>query len=325
MASPAVAIASGFHEPTSAAREMVWMPWFWLSGVLLATGCCDGGRPDLGAAPAPDPPTQVVTDLEAECHAWARDWEGRGGGQCRVAVSSPWVLAGDLSVEGLRQKYVVTIAPAWRAMAREYFDRGPTAPVTVWMFSTEAAYRRWAERLFADRDVSRFGYYKPGRRTVVVNLAEGDGPLLHELTHALIAFDFPRAPVWLEEGLAALHEASRLDDGPQGPRLLGRTNWRLQVLQPALRTGASLRSILNTTHWRRGDNAVAYAQAQGLCLYLRQQGRLPEYYRRLRADIERDPSGEQTWQAMFPDTSWPELEVRVHRWLSALSDETEAL
>jgi hypothetical protein len=300
--------------------QLVWLPRLLLSGALGAAGCCDAGRPDLTPAPSAVHESQATPDLEAACHGWARDWEIRVGGQCRVAVSSPWVLAGDLSVDELRQKHETILAPAWRVMAREYFDRGPTAPVTVWMFSTEAAYRRWAERLFADRGVPRFGYYKPGRRTLVANLAEGDGPLLHELTHALIAFDFPHAPVWLEEGLAALHEASRLDDGPQGPRLLGRTNWRLQVLRQSQRTGPGgpLWAILNTTAWRRGDEAVAYAQAQGLCLYLHQQGRLSEYYRQLRAHVDQDPSGEQTWQALFPDTSWPELEVRFCRWLSEL-------
>ena len=81
------------------------------------------------------------------------------------------------------------------------------------MFTTEAAYREAAEQLFFDRDVSRFGYYKPGRQAILVNLAEGDGALFHELTHVLMDADFPNAPHWLQEGLATLHEAVEVGRG----------------------------------------------------------------------------------------------------------------
>ena len=101
-----------------------------------------------------------------------------------------------------------TVQPVCDALLASYFRQLPDRPVTILMFATEAAYRRAAEQLFFDRRVSRFGYYKPGRRTVLVNLAEGDGGLLHELTHVLMDADFPNAPLWLQEGLATLHESS---------------------------------------------------------------------------------------------------------------------
>jgi hypothetical protein len=98
-------------------------------------------------------------------------------------------------------------------------------------------------------------------------VSEGDGPLLHELTHALMACDLPDAPPWFEEGLAALHETSRLEAGPHGPRLKGLTNWRLDVLRREVD-----RERLRSLDWLRSvrrlagpDEAVCYAYARYVC------------------------------------------------------------
>ena len=37
-----------------------------------------------------------------------------------------------------------------------------------------------------------------------MNIGTGGGTLVHELTHSLIAFDFPHVPDWFNEGLASL-------------------------------------------------------------------------------------------------------------------------
>jgi hypothetical protein len=54
---------------------------------------------------------------------------------------------------------------------------------------------------------------------------------LHELVHPLVQTDFPRAPSWFEEGIAALFEKPVFD--PLG-ELHGGRNWRSDRLDAAL-------------------------------------------------------------------------------------------
>ena len=96
--------------------------------------------------------------------------------------------------------------------------------------------------LFGDSGISIYGYYKPSVRTLLANIATGDGTLLHELTHALLDFELPDAPVWLNEGLASLHEQCRFRSDGDGPWIEGLVNWRLEGLQQVIRQGR-LRSL----------------------------------------------------------------------------------
>lgn len=285
-------------------------PVVWLEELPRAGAGEPAGRPDP-AAPV------GVRDLEADCQERADDLRRRLDGRLSVVVRTPWVLAGDLAADTLRHTYDTALLPAAEAMAREYFVTPPDQPITVLMFSDEAAYRRGVAHLFADRRVSRFGYYKPGRRIVAVHRAAGDGPLWHELTHALMAFDFPQAPAWLDEGLAALHEAARLADGPRGPVLRGIGNWRGPVLHRAVATGElpPLARLLSATDLRGRDEAAQFASARYFCLFLQEQGRLAECYRRLRAGRRVDPPGVPTLPALFPDRGGHELERRFRDWL----------
>ena len=141
------------------------------------------------------------------CHERAARLPQQLNQPVQTIVRPPFVLAGDLSETELQAKLEAAIQPVCEALLASYFRKLPDRPVLILMFTTEAAYRRAAEQLFFDRDVSRFGYYKPGRQAILVNLAEGDGALFHELTHVLMDADFPNAPQWLQEGLATLHEA----------------------------------------------------------------------------------------------------------------------
>ena len=260
--------------------------------------------------------------LRSACDERAAELRSQSRGQLAVLVRAPWILAGEATCAELQTTYEVTIEPAWRAMAREYFHTAPDRPITVLLCSTERAYRDWAEQLFFDRGVSRFGYYKPGRRTIVVNLAEGTGALLHEMTHALMACDFPDAPLWFEEGLASLHEAAGLEVSAQGMRLKGCVNWRLQILRRSIRNGRlpCLQTLFQVRELRGPDEAIRYAEARYFCLFLQDENLLTAYYQRLRHSGDRDPRGEQALKEILPDASWTALDARFLRWLSSLED-----
>ncbi len=83
------------------------------------------------------------------------------------------------------------------------------------VFNGEESYNRYCNALFGDSGISVYGYYKPQLRTLALNLATGGGTLTHELTHALVDFDFPEVPAWFNEGLASLHEQCRFRSDPR--------------------------------------------------------------------------------------------------------------
>lgn len=244
----------------------------------------------------------------------------RLGRDCRVVVHCPFILGGDYDETALDLWYTGTIEPAWRAMARCYFEEAPSRPITLLLFSNESTYRRHADRLFFDSDVSRFGYYKPSRRTALVNLAWGDGPLLHELTHALMATDFPGASTWLSEGLASLHEASRIRQREDGPNLEGQVNWRLELLRTGTtnRRLPSLERLVGSSSLCGEAEALNYAQARYFCMFLQRRRLLTAFYHRYRADHREDPQGRRTVLSMFPECDWDDLDIEFRQWMASL-------
>jgi hypothetical protein len=286
-----------------------------------------GASPGTDRAPTPatadqrgELPQPLATDvtLEASCASAAERLSGQMGGDCSVLVRTPFVIAGDLSEKELDRWHRQTVAPAAGAMASSYFRTPPDQPVSVLLFSRRESYQRYARQLFGDKDVSVYGYYKPGQRTLVMNISTGGGTLVHELTHALMDFDFPDVPDWFNEGLASLHEQCSFR--PDGSGIDGLVNWRLKGLQRALAEGRlrPLRSLIRDDDFRGPNVGVNYAQARYFCLYMQQQGVLDEFYGRLRSTQRSDPLGERAVAAVFPDRTWDELEADFRRFVQDL-------
>ncbi len=288
-----------------------------MAGGLPANGAlCRPGS--AGPLAAPGDPAAAKGPLEAACRKtgeWVRRQLGAG---YSVIVRSPMVLGGDCSEAGLDQWHRAAIRPAQSAMAASYFTAPPEEPVTILLFSTEKHYRENAMRLFADRDVSRFGYYRPHLRTVLVNLEGGTSGLFHELTHALMAFDFPDPPEWLCEGLASLHECARLRDDGKG--IDGLVNWRLAVLREAIERGSlpPLRKLVTKGDFRGQSARVHYAYARHFCLYLQDHNLLEACYRACRAGVGTDPTGATAVARLFPSRSWEQLDADFLGWLARL-------
>lgn len=196
-----------------------------------------------------------------------------------------------------------------------------TQPVTVLLFTSEARYNAYCRRLFGDAEISIYGYYKPHLRTLVQNVATGSGTLLHELTHALIDFDFPAAPHWFNEGLASLHEQCRFRNDADGPWIEGLVNWRLKGLQEVLRQGRlrSLAELVEDAEFRGPLEGTNYAQARYFCLFMQHQGLLERFFHRFRQQHASDPSGASTIAEVFDGRSWSELDRDFQRWVSELA------
>jgi hypothetical protein len=172
-------------------------------------------------------------------------------------------------------------------MSKSYFRLRPDKVITVLLFDDDQTYRAWARKLFGDEGVSVFGYYRHAERTLVMNIHTGTGTLVHELTHALIDFDWPGVPLWFNEGLASLHEQCQVGQN----RIVGLPNWRLPALQQAVREG-TLRSLSDlvgqTADFYGAQRGLNYAQARYFCEYLQDADKLEEFYRRLHDSAGKD-------------------------------------
>ena len=317
---------------------------------ILACGCSGASESpaetDFQPAVRRVTPVATAESLAAQCRRRAVRLPQQLAQPIQTIVRPPLVLAGDLPEAELLAKYEATIQPVCQALAATYFRRPPQQPVLVLMLTTEAAYRRAAEQLFVDRDVSRYGYYKPGRQAVLVSLAEGDGPLFHELTHVLMDADFPGAPPWLQEGLATLHEAVELSAGPRNaspagpaspagraspdvaslshagrpaPGLTPLPNWRGTVLRQAMAGDRlpSLEAFTARASFRGATEALDYACARYLCLFLHRRGILPRYYAALRERVDDDPTGRQTLLDVCAASDWNSLDAEFRAWWEA--------
>jgi hypothetical protein len=258
--------------------------------------------------------------LHAACETRAADLRQALGEKCEVIVASPFVAAGDMSLDELTKWHQQTIHPAAAAMASRYFEQRPDQPITVLLFATKDSYEHYAHQLYRDQGISVYGYYKPRERTLVMNISTGGGTLVHELTHALVAFDCPDVPDWFNEGLASLHEQCRFREDARGPWIEGLINWRLTRIQQELAAERlpSLADFAVDVDFRGEREAVNYAQARYFCLYLQRRGLLEKFYTQLRANIDDDPRGLQAIKAVFPDRSWPEIDADFAEFLRAL-------
>jgi hypothetical protein len=257
--------------------------------------------------------------LDTECKKTAERLQKQLGDECAVMVHKPFVVAGDMTAKQLEDHYRTTISPAARAMANSYFRKPPTLPITVLLFSAEASYNRYAKQLFNEEGVSVYGYYKPDKRTLVMNIATGGGTLIHEMTHALVVYDFPEIPDWFNEGLASLHEQCRFLPDEKGVE--GLPNWRLPGLQEAIRQGrlSTLQEMMTRDDFRGPHVGLNYAQARYFCLYLQKLGRLEAFYRRFRGAHEGDPHGVDTARDLLGEEDWATLDHDFMDWALKLS------
>lgn len=187
-----------------------------------------------------------------------------------------------------------TIKDVYRSFYNEFFEQEPDELITIFLFKDDNTYRYWANSLFSDTDVSKFGYYKTSLRTMLMNVATGLGTLVHEMTHSLVRYDFPNIPAWFNEGLGSLYEQCGIENGI----LRGYINWRLPELLKSIQnnTYLPLKRLVNLDddEFYNQRSSFNYAQARYLCYYLQEQGLLKSFYRTFRDNYAEDPTGEKT-------------------------------
>ncbi len=311
-----------------------------LTAVLAASGACivawwrtglwalggDAGYEAIVAGGEGEKPAcaRRSEPLGAQCERMRDHLRGLLGDHRAAIVREPLVITGDLPAAELQRLYRETIGPCAQAMAARLFDASPSEPVAVVLFADQAAYERHARALLGRERVSPHGHYRPHLRTIVVSVARGDRALRHELTHALMAFDFPEAPSWLSEGIAALYETSAVAVKP--PRITGLADVRLRRLQEAILENRlrPLPELIRPGGFEEGSARLNYAHARYLAMLLQDRGALAEYYRALR-----DGQGEGTWREealrnALGAESWAAAEAQFRRFVLDLEGPGDA-
>lgn len=269
-------------------------------------------------ASAPSPPSAPATRpavTAAQAAAAAKAAQARLDDSFAVFSTPPFVIAGNMPSDELRKHVQDSIVSPAQALYASYFNARPDKVITVFLFADEKSYRDWARRLFGDANVPYYGYYRHADRTLVMNIATGSGTLVHELTHALIAFDWPTVPLWFNEGFSSLHEQCQV----QSDRLVGLPNWRLPALQEAIRRN-SLTGLekLPAGDFYGPDRGMNYAQARYFCQYLQHRGLLRQFYRAYRVAAQNGQTFEQVVQTVCGGNIG-QVDQDMRRWVLTLT------
>lgn len=131
---------------------------------------------------------------------------------------------------------------------------------------------------YSHRDDLSLVIFSPGALT---------GTLFHELFHLMARSTFGDIPPWLDEGMAALYEVSRID----GDRVAGMENWRRRVLNLEWESRPSLAELVEMD-WEAfspspddappSRQAANEATARYFMLYLQERGQLTAVFNAIR-------------------------------------------
>ncbi len=257
--------------------------------VFFVSDCRPANSPDVM-----DKPTRPVTGSDSvniNFTARINELKRSLSDDFIVKEHSYFVIASNLSETETEKILNSTIDKAVECFYNDYFSTRPDEATTIFLFKDDKTYRYWAKTLYDDDDLSKYGYYKPSEKTMLMNINTGTGTLVHEMTHALARYDFPDIPSWFNEGLGSLYERCSLNN----KTILGYVNWRLPALQDAIadKSYTSIEKLMKT-NWEEFYGAgsdVNYSQARYLCMYLQEQGLLKKYYKHFRDTYNSDNTG----------------------------------
>lgn len=288
-------------------------PYLLLPFVLIL---CSAARPSATTHPA-DPSRADVSSMEQKTQALLAEWKDRFAEEhFNYVVAPPFLLAGNGTPQQLARYRDGTVVASARALHAQFFKTQPPEPILILLFESEGPYRRLAKKWFDDDEVPHYGFYRHSDRTMLMNVATGTGTLVHELTHALIAPDFPDVPDWFNEGLASLYEQSSIGQDT----IIGLPNWRLPALQKAIRDDKlrSLSDLITKDDFRGQQMGMNYAQARYLMLDLQEKHLLQRYYIAFRDHAKDDPHGIKSLEKIIAPQSLDAFEKDWRKWVLTL-------
>jgi hypothetical protein len=187
-----------------------------------------------------------------------------------------------------------------------FFARLPDRGVTVYVFGSKSTFRPFClrrQRIDCDDDLA---YYSRYGREIAVNVGPGPTTITHEIIHPLVQTDFPRAPLWFDEGLGALFEQPVFS--PPG-EIHGAKNWRYERLAQALASPAERRKVrlealfsMNPEPFIALPQSLVYAMARYACQWLDERGQLWPFYRAWRDGVSSDVRGDKAFASVVGKT-----------------------
>ncbi len=204
------------------------------------------------------------------------------GAEFFVYKQNNYIIATDLDKN--KADYVVNgvFVNCKKILVNQFFDARADDIVVIYIFKDKSSYFNGMQKYLKMQPISPYGHYGNRDRYIVVNYATGPGTLVHELTHSLMAIDFPGAPIWISEGLASLYEQCRVENG----QLVGEQNWRLPELLSGIRsnrlTPLKLLFKSDTKVFRMLRESLHYAESRYFCKYLQEKGLLVRVYKAFR-------------------------------------------
>lgn len=312
---------------------------------LLACACAP--EPLATAAHPTSAPVDAAADApardagpdaaDAAAHAAAEPAYDLAADRVQILARARTELGADVHATVSQEKFVLIAAPGWNmaalAASRELtlgaldafynhrFGARPAQAVAIYLFPSAAPYQAWCKEHLGGACLSRFGSYHPDRRVIVMNAGLGLGTLTHELVHPIVEADFPKAPTWINEGIASLFEAPMI---PKRGEIHGGKNWRHPRLIRGLSTPAERREArldrfftMPEDEFREHHEDLHYAAARYVCQWLDQNGKLWPFYQAWRDDYENDKTGEKAFQKVVGKAP-AEVHDAWERWVRAL-------
>lgn len=229
-----------------------------------------------------------------------------------AVIQKPFVVIGDEAPDMVRKRATQTVKWAVDKLKQDYFPRDPDQIINIWLFKDHHSYTNHAWTLFHDVPTTKFGYYSPAKKALVMDISTGGGTLIHEMVHAFMPANFKECPAWFNEGFASLFEAASERDG----KIVGLVNWRFKGLERAIKQGKTI-SFKELTSKTGDDFYMAdtytshYAQARYLFYYLQEHGLLRKYYHEFVKNAKSDPTGYATLQRVLGES---DMEAFRKKW-----------
>jgi hypothetical protein len=244
--------------------------------------------------------------------------EAKGFKNLAFTVEKPFVVIGNRGAKAL-ERDAGTVRWAVTMLEQDFFTARPNKILDVYLFGDAASYERGVKTLTGEAPDTPYGFYSPRFGGLFMNIATGGGTLVHEIVHPYVEADFPNAPPWLNEGLGSLFEQS----AEKGGHIVGLTNWRLAGLKRA--DGAdTIPSFEKLTHYTAAefygdDSGVNYAASRYLLYYLQERRLLRDFYKQMKANRDKDPSGYATLQKILDEKDMAAAKTRWEMFVAKLS------
>lgn len=235
-----------------------------------------------------------------------------------VVVEAPFVVWGDGGELQVQRSSTQIVRWAVQHLEKQFFAKRPAVIFDIFLFKDAASYRRHAKAMWGDDPSTPFGYASATNRALVMDISTGGGTLVHEMVHPYVDANFPGAPTWINEGLASLFEQSDERDG----EMVGLTNWRLAGLKEAYgeKTVKRFADLVARSDdgFRDADEAVHYAQARYLMLYLQERGLLKTFIKKALEQQKKDPTGATALRETLGAAEWKTLDDTFKKWVPTL-------